>query len=173
MADDTPAWERRAQAAEKKIEEALWGAGFGGLTIAQLRQVVGVGKETFDGGLRRFRGGQLCVEARELRQDRAGRWRQQSVLRLSIANDEGAEPLHVSRDPDVVSGLTDIAASQRLRDEISRAQASGLKEPDAIARAILHRSVDATFLLQLFEAELQRLLAERVAAEFETGVVGL
>jgi hypothetical protein len=33
--------------------------------------------------------------------------------------------------------------------------------------------VDATFLLRLFEADLQRLLAERVAAEFETGFVGL
>jgi hypothetical protein len=165
MAEDST-WVPRANRAEQRIEKALRDAGGDGLTIAQLRAVVKVGEEGFDSGLRRFRESPLCSERRELRQDRAGRWRQMPVLRLRVVDEEGAEPAALSRD---AVALAEISANERLRDAIGRAQTKGRKKPNAIARAILRDQMSASFVFQLFEEDLERLLTERVAAELQRG----
>ena len=91
-----------------------------------------MGKERFDNALQLL-GPPLAERTKERRPDRRGQLREQVVFRHSIANEKGAVPASVTRDPDVRAMLAELA----LIEAVAQAKAAGRRNPRAIARWII------------------------------------
>jgi len=158
LQSDVPSWQEKAQADRRALEDALFKAGADGLTRQQLQELVSMGKERFDNALQLLGGPPLAERTKERRPDRRGHLREQVVFRHSIANENGAVPASVTRDPDVRAMLAELA----LIEAVAQAKAAGRRNPRAIARWII---ADPSMSKRVADwIDLETPLAKRVEA---------